>query len=289
MKERAIDQFEALFERASIPVLDIDEIRLRRLSLVLADNELDASLIALAKLLRERFQLVVHVHWPRELASCPIESRASLECVPAVTGFESAAALIGQIALVHSQLVLLADAELGGTQPGRLDELVAGTAPPVMVLRQPVEKAAAVFANILHSLSGNFRQTSNFAYSFTLVDDRGRLRLLHVVDQADVTAVREALQVAGDVSNDDEREVLERLTHHGERYLKAVVAASRDLPYEVSYCLRRGEIVAVTQQELTAGDYGLLVVGHHEEGHSHITAADYQLMHLVRNVPVLAL
>ena len=97
------------------------------------------------------------------------------------------------------------------------------------------------------------------------------------------------MRVSSDVSDDDEQEVLAHLTHHGERYLKAVVAASRDMPYDVSYRLRLGDIVEVTQQELVGGEYGLLVVGHHEEGHSHITAADYQLMHLVRDVPVLAL
>jgi hypothetical protein len=47
--------------------------------------------------------------------------------------------------------------------------------------------------------------------------------------------------------------------------------------------------VTAVQEELAAGAYGLLVVGRHEEGYSRITAADYQLMHLVRDVPVLAL
>ena len=173
MRERAIDQFEALFERASIPVLDINEIRLARLSLVLDGSELDASLIELAKILRERFQLVVDVHWPKAAGTCPIELREGFQFESARNGFESVAALIGQIALAHSQLVLLSDSGQEGAQSERLDALVEGTAPPVMVIRQSPAKTADVFKDILHSLSGNFQQTENFAYSFTLVDDRG--------------------------------------------------------------------------------------------------------------------
>jgi hypothetical protein len=156
-------------------------------------------------------------------------------------------------------------------------------------VKRPIDHARGVFRSILHSLSGNFQQTENFSYSFALIEDGGSLRLLHALDQADIAGVREAMQIASDISETDEQQILENMRHHGERYLKAVVAAGREQPYQVDYRLRLGGVVEATQQELAAGSYGMLVVGHHEEGHSRITAADYQLMHLVRDVPVLAL
>lgn len=290
MRERAIDQFESIFERASIPVLDIQELALRRVSLVLKGDPLDDSVLKLARYFQARFQAEVRVHWPPALGPKPAEAAAS-ECgfVPASAPFESTAALIGQVALAHSQLVLIPEPQDEEVRVVEKDDLVRGSAPPILLVRRPVEQPAAIFRNILHSLSGDFQQTENFSYSFTLVEEDGTLRLLHAIDQDDIAAVREAMQVSPEVSDEDEKEILEHLTHHGERYLKAVVAASRKFSYEVNYRLVLGDVVTAVQQELAGGSYGLLVVGHHEERHSRITAADYQLVHLVQDVPVLAL
>lgn len=290
MRERAIDQFESIFERASIPVLDIREVALRRVSLVLKGDPLDESILKLADYLRLRFEATVCVHWPGTLA--PRDASAVEEkygFTRAAGPFESTPALIGQIALAHSRLVLIPEPRDEAARVVAQDALVEGTAAPVLLVRQPIEQPREVFRSILHSLSGNFQQTENFSYSFALVEEQGTLRLVHAIDRAEITAVREALRVSPDVSNEDEREILAELARHGERYLKAVVAASQKRPYEVTYQLKLGEVVAAVQEELAAGSYGLLVVGHHAEGHSRITAADYQLMQLVRDVPVLAL
>ncbi len=290
MRERAIDQFESIFERASIPVLDIREIVLKRISLIIKNDPLDESILKLAAYLRGRFKAEVRVHWPASVNdSLPTDTEREHGFQPASGPFESTAALIGQIALAHSQLVLIpepVDEEARIVEKGNL---VKGSAPPILLVRRPIEQPSAVFQNILHSLSGNFQQTENFSYSFALVEDRGTLRLLHAIDQEDLSAVREALWASPDVSPADEKEILKNLTRRGERYLKAVVAASRKQPYEVNYRLRLGSVVEAAREELASGSYGLLVVGRHEEGHSRITAADYQLMHLVHNVPVLAL
>ena len=40
---------------------------------------------------------------------------------------------------------------------------------------------------------------------------------------------------------------------------------------------------------LAIGEYTLLVVGSHADGHSQVSASEYQLMHVVREIPVLAL
>ena len=55
MREKSLDEFESIFERASIPVLDITEIRIARIATVLKNDPLDASVVALAGYLKERF------------------------------------------------------------------------------------------------------------------------------------------------------------------------------------------------------------------------------------------
>jgi hypothetical protein len=185
--------------------------------------------------------------------------------------------------------VLLHGPASGAPRLVDLDLLVQGTAPPILVLRSSSHRAADVFREILHSLTGNFQQTQNFAYSFTLVEEGGRLVLLHAIDEHEVRDVRDTLQVSPDIANETGEALVHSLSHHGERYLKAVVAASRQRPFDVSYRLAVGEIVPTVRAELSRSDYTLLVIGAHVEGYSHVTADDYQLMHQVLDIPVLAL
>lgn len=290
MRERAIDQFQSIFQRASIPVLDIREVVLRRISLVLKGNPLDESILRLAQYLQARFETTVRVHWPASVDSAAASAAERKPGFASAAGpFESTAALIGQIALAHSQLVLIPEPQDERARVVDQDALVKGTAPPILLLRRPVQQPETIFRSILHSLSGNFQQTENFSYSFALVAEEGSVLLLHAIDKDDIDVVREAMQVSPDVSDQDEDEIIKHLAHHGERYLKAVVAASRKFPYQVTYRMTLGDVVTTVQRELASGSYGLLVVGHHQERHSRITAADYQLMHLVCEVPVLAL
>ncbi|MFQ5807793.1 MAG: hypothetical protein ACE5I3_15205, partial [Phycisphaerae bacterium] len=263
---------------------------LQRISLVLKGDPLDESVLRLADYMKTRFEAEVRLHWPSSVDGAQASAVARQHGLARASGpFDSTAELVGQIALTHGQLVLIPEPQDEQARVVDKDALVKGTAPPILLVRRPLEQPTTVFRSILHSLSGNFQQTENFSYSFALVEEHGALRLLHAIDQDDLETVREAMQVSPDVSDQDEKEILQHLTHHGERYLKAVVIASRKFPYEVTYRLRLGNVVSVVQQELAGGSYGLLVVGHHEEGHSRITAADYQLIHLVRDVPVLAL
>ena len=152
-----------------------------------------------------------------------------------------------------------------------------------------IGEPADVFRKILHSLTGNFQQTQNFAYSFTLAETDAALLLLHTIDSGELADVRDALLVSPDIAEKSGDELLESMAHHGERFLKAVVAASRKRPFEVTYRLAVGDVVPTVGRELERGDYGLLVVGSHRDGHSYLAASDYQLMHTVLDIPVLAL
>lgn len=290
MRDKSLDEFESIFERASIPVLDIRELSLTRIAVVLKGGPLDDAVITLALYLKKRFNAEAHVLWAADLQAQQVHKAAlDRELLAAEHPFTSAAELVGQVSIGRSALVLLPDQpgeETGGIQ---LDALVRGTSSPILVVRKPPAPPAQVFGKILHSLTGNFQQTQNFAYSFTLVEDSGAISLLHTIDEGEIHDVREVLQVAPDIAADSREELLKALAHQGERYLKAVVAASRDLPYDVSYRLAIGDVVSTVQQTLRDETFGLLVVGRHSEGYSYVESADYQLMHAVHDIPVLAL
>lgn len=289
MLERSLDEFEAIFERATIPVLDIRELALTRLSAVLKGDPLDASIVALASYMQQRFGAEVQVHWPAGREAVLEPARAA-GLTPAERPFASTAELVGQVAIGRRQLILVCEPADEGQRLLDVAALIQGTAPPVLLVRRPIAQPEEVFRRILHSLTGNFRQTQNFSYSFTLVENAGgSLLLLHTIDESDLADVRQALRVSPHVPADGRQELLAGLSKQGERYLKAVVAASRKYPYEVTYRLALGEVVPTVQEELRRGGHTLLVVGHHREGHSFIEAADYELMHEVLDIPVLAL
>lgn len=291
MLERSLDEFEAIFERASIPVLDIRELQLARIAAVLKGGPLDDSVVGLAEYLKTRFGAEVRVHWPGGLDVTSTLDRAdSAGLERSGRPFGSTAELVGQISIGRSQLILLPEPMDAQRRVLNLDLLIQGALPPIMLIREPIDEPQRVFRHVLHSLTGNFRQTQNFAYSFTLVENAGgKLLLLHTIDESELEDVRQALQLSQNVPAAGRAELLALLARLGQRYLKGVVAASRQQPYDVSYRLAIGEVVPTVRAELESGRHTLLVVGCHRAGHSFIEAADYELMHEVRAIPVLAL
>ena len=276
MRERALQQFESIFERAAIPVLDVEHIPLTRIAVVHSNYLADEAADAIGQHLAERF-------------SGTVRSFAPSEAGPADLTFTSTAELIGQLRLERIDLVILSLPPEVDQQMVGLDDLVLGTAVPILVVRKQILDPASVFRSILHSLHGNFQQTENFSHSFSLAAPQGTLTLLHTIDQEEIGDVREALRYTGEIDEQGEAQLLDQLRRHGERYLRAVVAAARDEPFEPSYRLEVGPVVATVQKELASGRFSLLVIGKHVEGLSEISAPEYWLMHAVEDVPVLAL
>jgi hypothetical protein len=283
MRDDSLDEFEAIFEQASIPVFDIEEVVLARVSIVLSGAAIDASLLKLGAYMKKRFGSEIRVHLAASAGdSLTLDDGYAVD----LQRFTSTAELVGQISIGRGQLVLLSDTNDSSFD---LDTIVEGTSPPVLIVRSPLDDPATLFRGICHSLTGNFRQSKNFSYSFALAEDGSHLELLHVIDESEVEDVRDALLISPDIAEGTGESLLENLRHHGERYLKGVVAASRSCPFDVSYRLAVGDLVDEVRGALARGDFGLLVVGVHHEGHSHITAVEYQLMHQIRDIAVLAL
>jgi hypothetical protein len=57
----------------------------------------------------------------------------------------------------------------------------------------------------------------------------------------------------------------------------------------VKYEVRVAAAADAIKSTLSNNGYGLLVIGKHREGHSQVSAEEYQLVHAVRDIPVLAL
>ncbi len=288
--EHSLDEFESIFEQASIPVLHIEEVPLNRLAVVLKNDPLDGAILDLACYFQERFGSAVRVHWPTVMGSDQAATMArdrGLE--PAGEPFASTAELVGQVSIGRNRLVLLPEPERETARVVALDALVEGTVPPILVVRRPLAAPADVFGRILHALTGNFQQTQNFSYSFTLAEEPGAILLLHAVNDTELEDVRDTLRVSPRIHDEAGEDLLGAMARHGEQFLKGVVAASRKAPYDVSYRIVVGQVTDVVRRELSERDYGLVVVGRHAEGYSHVSADDYQLMHAVRDIPVLAL
>lgn len=289
MRDRQIEQFEALFERASIPVLDIPELELTRLSAILKGSSLAESVLQVAAHLAGRHKVEVKLHYGSsaegELSSRATQHGYQLEDSP----FTDTSQLIEQISSFDPQLVIVpvpAETEL---QMIDINRLVEGIKPPILLIRQEIADGGQIFKQILHCLTGNFQQTENFSHSFRLVAEAGEVLLLHVINHEELDDVRDALQLTSEVDTAEQGQILAEMARHGERYLKGVVAAAGQLSCNVRYQLEVGNARSVVEAELSKCKYGLLVVGAHESGRSHVGAEVYQLMHLVTGCAVLAL
>jgi hypothetical protein len=289
VRDRSLGEFESIFERASIPVLEIPEVPLKRVSVCLSAGMLDGSLLTLANYFKQRFDSEIMLHWSSAVEDDEAQAVASREMLQQAGGaFGSLNELIEQIVVAETELIIVASGEQG-LEPENLDRLVSELGPPVLMVPCAIEDPQQTFRSALHSLTGSFQQRKNFAFSFRLVELGGRLLLLHTISDTEVDDVRESLRVAPRVSQEEAAELLLAMGHHGERYLKAIVSASSELDCDVTYRISLGNPVELVRSELECRPYGLLVVGCHRQGASHVAADVYQLMHTVTRVPVLAL
>ncbi len=287
MKSKSFDEFESLFERASIPVFDIPPLALQNIAVVLEGGALDNSMLELANHLATRFQADCIAYRPGKILASDAEGDVRKHHIELASQcFEQSENLAGQLNDAQTRLVIYGAGE--GSESA-VDSMVFGCDAPILILRQPVADPGAVFQRVLHSLTGNLTGIRNLAYSFNLVASSGELVLMHTIEEEEIDEVRDTLRVSPGISDASGDELVADLTCHAERFLKGMVEASRDEPYEVSYRLGVGDVLNVVQYELSRENYSLLVLGTHEAGKSRIDAEEYRLMHMAVEIPVLAL
>jgi len=287
VRDHSIEEFESLFSKASIPIFDIPKIEFRRVALILTGASLDAVVLQAGKYLHGRFGAAFSVHWKEAVDADMIESISQR---PAFTlephPFTTETSLIQQVASSVCQLVVFPFDVNDASPVVSATRLIEDLAPPVLLMTSPFRE----FTKTLHCLTvGDIENIRNFAYSFNLVETNGELLLLHVIEESDIEQVAQALQVSPKISEKGGDELLRNLKEHAEQYLKGMVASRRDHCYEVNYRLAVGGVLPEVQSGLRSGDFGLLIIGSHREGRSHVDADEYQLMHLIKDIPILAL
>lgn len=290
MRDRSIDEFESIFEKASIPVFEIPDVEIKNISAVLKGDPLDGAAIALAEYLKDRFAAEVLLHWSHRADRREVMALAErYEFQPAAQAFADTRQLIGQVDQADSHIVLLPEPSREEDRLLDLDPLVEELEPPVMILRSQIENPRQCFARVLRVLTGKFQHTRNFSYAFALTEPKGLLELLHTVHEEEIADVRGALSVSPEVPDEVGEDLLQEIARQGERYLKGVALSGKAQPFEIRYRVLVGHVLDLVQKEVELGNYGMVIVGRHREGKSHVEADVYQLMHLVRSVPVLAI
>jgi len=265
-------------------VFEIPEIELKRIAAVLDGSELDPSVLRLSRWLSERFEAHVSLFLSGSTDTVMPEW---FEGEP--ESYDGPLELTNTLNERGCQLMIFPQWGEDMHPLTELDDLVRLSRPPVLVLRNEIEHPETAFGKVLHSLTGNLAEIEHLSYSFTLVRDAGKLVLLHSVAEEEVDGLKETLKVSPGITTRKGDELLRDMTRHAERVLKGIVGASRNEPYDVTYHLGVGDALMAVQHELSMGGYGLLVIGTHIEGKSHIDADDYQLLRRVREIPVLAL
>ena len=240
MREDSLEEFEAVFEHASIPVLDVKKVTFERILVVLQGTALDRSAARLATYLAGRFGGTATALYREESAWAAVESGGLTPGMARVEGpFQSTPELLGQISMARPDLVLFP--VNAGDDGGVMDEIIRFADPPVLLIRDEVAEPERVFGRILHSLTGNFQQSENFNCPFSLVKPSGEILLLHAIEQSEIEDVNEAL-LSTSITSSEGAKLLDALSHHGERFLKGVVLSMREEPVGVSYRIVVGSV-----------------------------------------------
>jgi hypothetical protein len=287
---RSLDEFESIFEKASIPVFDLPGLELSNCSIVLRDGVLDGSILSLAGYLKARFSCTVQLHWPSILSGEKADRLATENGLKSFgSPYTSTEEMAGQIDPGECQLLLFSEAIHEENRIVELDRLVELVSVPILLVKAPVEDPSSLFRRVLHCLSGNPENIKHLFYSFDIVEPKGMLHLLHTIDESELDDICRVLRASPDVVTQSRNDLLRALEQHAERYLRGAVAATEERSYEVDYTLAFGNVLETVKKELSRQDYGLLVAGTHRAGRSHIAAVDYQLLRLAGEIPVLAL
>ena len=108
MRQRSLHEFESLFERASIPVLDIEPVKIGRIAVVCEGATLDGSALETGDYLKRRFAAEGALLWSSDWddeSALSVASRKEFQ--PASEAFTSTEELVSQIGSTGAKLVVL--------------------------------------------------------------------------------------------------------------------------------------------------------------------------------------
>jgi len=300
MKERDLDEFESLFQRAIVPTIEVEKIDISDV-IVLADFSDRAEACGkVAADLRERFGARVSVRFllhPAEHAH-EGDARARMERIGGgerriVEG--DPVAHLREICEEEKPSLIIAPAPLHLREEAGddlalgtfVDTLLVATAIPTLLIRGPAD--GAIFDRILAKIPGGRHELiEQFSFAFALCRPGGLIRLLHVVEEARLKELGELLEVAPEIYTDEGAAgLLSAIETRMNHLLRGAVRTAKDAAFTVETDLAVGDPFEILPKK--AKGYSLLIVGAASEHIEFLESRAYALIRSVPGISVLAL
>jgi len=299
-RERQLDEFESIFQRAVVPTIEVEKIEIERIVVLHDFSDRGPACVAAADELRHRFEASVsHRFLLRDRdAAFEADAREKLAAAGAPDGEivrGDPAAHVAQVAETDRPSLIIASAPLLAHESseeaavaGRfIDALLVATPIPTLLMRSAWR--GSVFERILAKIPGGRHDLiEQFSFAFALCRPGGQLRLLHIVDQERLERLAEILEVTPEI---DTATGKAHLTAAAERrmgqLLRGAVLTGRGAGFRADSDIRVGDPFEILPNEVL--DSTLLILGSQGSHAEFLESRAYELMNRIPNLPVLAL
>ena len=313
MDERSIDEFESLFESAIRPSVEIEPVEWTRILVSLDGSNRMGTATAVALHLAQRVKVPVRFlstlrMWQGEDEATSKKTlqewldvalrKASDVGVQAsgitvhghpgdaiVTEVESEPCSLLIAPTPHGEDDLLDRTTLGVT----VDHLLTKLEVPMLLIKEALDNPEQVFAQILMYVPGSFEIGPHFSIPFGMVEASGQLELLHVVDEADIRRVAQALEITPDVDSSKSESIERSVEAHMEHLLGEAVEEVRNESYTCRSVVEIGNPIERVALNLLRGKNTLLVVDSETRSDVPIEAEAYSIIKQIAGVPILVL
>jgi len=285
MKERDLDEFGSLFQRAIIPTIEVSRIAIPSI-VVLADGSETATACGrIAQHLRARFRSRVSVHYLRDLGDLAADDHRVVE--------EDPLAHLRHITEEEKPSLIIAPAplHLDGRNDGGLgdlvDALLVATSIPTLLVRGTPD--ASIFQRILAKIPGGRHDLiEQFSVAFALCGAGGTIRLLHIVNEQDVQRLARVLEITPTIETAGGAEdLLQAIQTRMDHLLRGAIRAAQDAPFLVESAIEVGDPFVIVPQQVR--DFSLLIVGSQSSHEQFLSSRAYALIRRLPDVTVLAL
>ena len=286
MKERDLDEFGSLFQRAIIPTIEVSRIVIPDI-VVLADGSETAKACGrIAQHLRDRFRSRVCVHYLRNPGDLPADDHHVVEGDPL--------AHVRHITEEEKPSLIIAPAPLHmGERDDRgglgdlVDALLVATSIPTLLVRGTPD--ASIFQRILAKIPGGRHDLiEQFSVAFALCGAGGTIRLLHIVNEQDVQRLARVLEITPAIETAGGIEdLLQAIKTRMDHLLQGAIRAAQDAPFLVESAIEVGDPFVIVPQQ--ARDFSLLIVGSQSSHEEFLSSRAYELIRRLPDVTVLAL
>jgi nucleotide-binding universal stress UspA family protein len=314
MDERALNEFESVFESAVKPQVTIAPIEWTRIVVALDGSERGASALAVGTHLAKRVGCALYLVATRALLAGEEEStlatalrerldtaRAEVEEAGVPVDGRVQIGAPGEVLLTVLReaptTLLVIPTPHGGQTPDQttlgstVDHLLSVSDCPALLIKSPLSDPAGVFKRLLAYIPGGFEVGPHFSIPFGLVEPQGRLELMHVVNEEEVRRYAAAFGVTAD--GDDEqtkaRAMIEGLEETMTGLLEAAVKEVRDEPFTCLSSVKEGNPVQQVALHLVNHGDSLLVVESESRPETPVSPEAYTLLKEITGVAILAL